>query len=60
MDGGIPIHLLESSGTWAITLPVGPNKISARLCQFLTDSEEGCVKKATVANHQRHVILCEL
>src|ERR1700744_2716436 len=58
LNGGIHVFFVESAGARTIALPLGANEVSAWLCQLLTNREEGHVKKAAVADHQGHVVIC--
>jgi hypothetical protein len=55
LNGGIHVLFVESAGARTIALPLGANEVSAWLRQLLTNTEEGRVKKAAVADHQRHI-----
>ena len=59
MNGGIHVLFVESAGARAIALPLRANEVAAWLRQLLTNTEEGSVKKAAVANHQRYIAVGE-
>ena len=59
LNGGIHVLLVESAGARTIALPLGANEVSAWLRQLLTNTEEGRVKKAAVAYHQRHIAVSQ-
>jgi hypothetical protein len=59
LNGDIHVLYVESVGSRTIALPLGANEVSARLRQLLTNTEEGRVKKAAVADHQRYIAVGE-
>jgi hypothetical protein len=59
LDDGIHILFVEAASARTIALPLRANEVSAWLRQLLTNTEEGSVKKAAVADHQRYIAVGE-